>query len=38
MYFGVLNNFSSMHVVDWKPLKVGNRPRHCSINLPKLYL
>ena len=26
IYFNVLNNFSFMHFVDWKPLKIGNRP------------
>ena len=31
IYFYVLNNFSSMHFVDWKPLKVGDRPSHCSV-------
>ena len=30
MYFDVLNKFSSLHFLDWKPLKVGNR----SVNLP----
>ena len=25
MHFDALNNFSSMHFVDWKPLKVGNQ-------------
>ena len=35
MYFDALNNFSSMHFVDWKPLKVGNRPRYrIIVNLP----
>ena len=37
MYFDALNNFSSMHFVYWKPLKVGNRPRHRSVNLPNIY-
>ena len=23
-----------MHFVDWKPLKVRNRPRYRSVNLP----
>ena len=34
MYFDALNNFSSMHFVDWKSLKVGNWLRHRSVNLP----
>ena len=33
IYFDVLNNFSSMHFVDWKPLKVENQPRHRSVKL-----
>ena len=33
MYFNALNNFSSMYFVDWKPLKVGNRPGYRSVNL-----
>ena len=37
MRFDALNNFSSMHFVYWKPLKVGNRTRHRSVNLPKIY-
>ena len=38
MYFNALNNFSSMHFVDWKPLKVGNQPRHRSVNLLVFFL
>ena len=34
MYFDALNNFYSMHFVDWKPLKVRNWPHHRSANLP----
>ena len=33
-YFDVLKNFSSMPFVDWKLLKVGNRPHHRSVKLP----
>ena len=36
MYFDVLNDFSFMHFVDWKLLKVGNQPRHRSVRLPRL--
>ena len=37
MCFDALNNFSSMHFVYWKPLKVGNQPRHHTVNLPNIY-
>ena len=36
-YFDVLHKFSSLHFVDWKPLKVGNWPRHRSVKLPRLW-
>ena len=31
IYFDVLNNFSPMHIVDWKPMKVGNGASHRSV-------
>ena len=34
MYFDALNNFSSMHFANWKPLKVRSWPSHCSVKNP----
>ena len=31
MNFDALNNFSSMHFVKWKPLKVRNWQSHRSV-------
>ena len=33
IYFDVLNNFSSMHFVHWKPLKVKNWLSYRSVKL-----